>query len=888
MKKSVFLSLLLSIFLLNVNAQTSFQKNDLSEIEKIEIPAKINKTKIPWIENTGQQHSDVAFYANVFSGTVFVTDKGEIVYNFSITGTKNYALRETFVKIDIDTQKFGKISGEQPSQTKVNYFIGNNPQNRQNNISTYQTVSIGEVWDGINVKLNAYGNNIEKLFYVKPGVSQKKIKIKLQGAKRIKISETGELIIKTRNGNIKFTKPVAYQIINNKKEHIEVAYTAKGKTYGFKTDDYNPDYELVIDPLIASTFVGGANRDDPWFLALDGDGIVFITGETISSSYPTTTGAYDISANGGYDVFISKFSPDLQNLLISTFIGGSGYDYSRFLAFDSNNNIYITGNTYSNDFPMAGTPYDNSLSGTNDVFIAKLNSDLSSLLASTYIGGTNSDKAYSIATDNTDNVFITGYTLSGGYPSTTGAYDELFNGDIDVFVSKFTSDLSTLSASTFMGGSESDITYSLVLDGSGNVYITGETYSSNYPTTAGVYDPSHNGSYDAFVSKFTPDLSTLSASTFIGGADSDYGYSINLDGSNNVYITGYTTSSSFPTSATAYDNSHNGSCDAFVSKFTSNLNTLSASTFIGGSDYEKSYSIDFDTLMNVFITGYTVSSDFPVSATAFDNSFNGSDDVFVSKLNSDLSILSASTFLGGSGEDLGTEIAVDTLGNVFVTGYTTSSNYPTTASAYDVSYAGDDDVFISKLDNNLSGNFPPDITSHPEDQIINAGENAIFGITATGADSYRWQENTGSSFENITDGGIYSGAETDTLTITGVSLDMTGYQYQCIATNTYGNTTSNIAELTVLTSIETIQNSDYLKIYPNPTTGIFTIETNNNLSENLRIQSVEIINIWGQTIKQLTMSSLQLTIDLSGQTKGIYFVKIQTTDFIKVEKIIVE
>ncbi|MCD4795057.1 MAG: SBBP repeat-containing protein [Bacteroidales bacterium] len=884
MKKSVFLSLLLSIFLLNVNAQTSFQKNDLSEIEKIEIPAKINNTKIPWIENTGQQHSDVAFYANVFSGTVFVTDKGEIVYNFSITGTKNYALRETFVKPDRDTQKSDKISGKQPSQTKVNYFIGNN---RQNNISTYQTVNIGEVWDGINVKLNAYGNNIEKLFYVKPGTSPEKIKIKLQGAKRIKISETGELIIKTCKGDIKFTKPVAYQIIKNKKEYIDVAYTTKGKTYGFITGNYNPDYELVIDPLIASTFVGGANRDDPWFLALDDDGNVFVTGETSSSSYPTTTGAYNVSANGGYDVFISKFSPDLQNLLISTFIGGSGYDYSRFLAFDSNNNIYITGNTASNDFPMAGTPYDNTLSGPYDVFIAKLNSDLSSLLASTYIGGTNADKAYSIAIDNIDNVFITGFTKSSGYPTTTGAFDELFNGDIDVFVSKFTSDLSTLSASTFMGGSESDITYSLVLDGSGNVYITGETSSSNYPTTAGVYDPSHNGSYDAFISKFTPDLTTLSASTFIGSTASDYGYSMNLDGSNNVYITGYTTSNNFPTSATAYDNIHNGSYDVFVSKFTSNLSTLSASTFIGGSDYEEANSIALDNSDNVFITGYTWSSDFPTSTTAYDNSYNTAKDVFISKFNSDLSSLSASTFLGGSGEDSGTEIAVDNAGNVFVTGYTTSSNYPTTASAYDVSYAGDDDVFISKLDNNLSGEFPPVITSHPENQMINIGENAIFGITATGADSYRWQENTGSSFEDITDGGIYSGAETDTLTITGVSLDMTGYQYQCIATNTYGNTTSNIAELTVLTDIENIQSSN-IKIFPNPTTGIFTIETNNNLSENLRIQSVEILNIWGQTIKRLTISNLQLIIDLSGQTKGIYFVKIQTTDFIKIEKIIVE
>ncbi|MCK4663978.1 MAG: SBBP repeat-containing protein [Bacteroidales bacterium] len=794
--KRLFSTAILCIFIINANAQLSFQQNNLQEVEKAEVTAKVNKTKIPWIKNTGQQQSEVAFYAETFSGTVFVTNTGEIVYSLPIDSAKSYVLRESFIKTN-DVLKKSDVYGELQSQTKVNYFTGNNSDNWQSNVPTFQTVNLGEVWDGIEVKLNAYGNNIEKLFFINPGVAPENIQLKLYGAKKLIISQTGELIIKTPEGNIKFTEPVAYQTINNKKESVEVAYTTKGKTYGFEVGKYNSDYELVIDPLIASTFVGGTGRDDSWFLALDNIGNVFITGETSSSTYPTTAGAYNTTTNGNYDVFVSKFSPDLQTLLISTFLGGTNSDYCTSLAFDSNNNIYITGNTWSNNFPMAGTPYDNSLSGDYDVFVAKLNSDLSLLLASTYIGGTQQEKAYSIAADNTGSIFITGFTLSYGYPTTSGAYDETWNdGGIDAFISKFDSDLSTLSASTFLGGSANwDYCYSLAIDSYGNVFVTGHTYSHNFPSAGTPYEDTFQGAIDGFISKFTPDLSTLSVSTFVGSSEYDYCWSIKLDDSDNVYVTGHTSSSGFPTSETAYDKIFNGEIDAFVSKFTSDLNTLSASTFIGGSGWEKSYSIDFDNSGNVFITGYTTSSDFPVSTTAYDNSYNGSDDLFISKFTSDLSSLSASTFLGGILEDFGSEIAVDALGNVFVTGYTTSNNYPVTASAYDVSYAGDDDVFISKFDNTLSN--LPEITLQPENQSICAGNNAIFSLTATGADSYQWQENTGSGFENIIDGGIYNGAETDTLTITGVSLDMTDYQYQCVVTNAYGEEISNIVVLTV-------------------------------------------------------------------------------------------
>ncbi|RKX62260.1 MAG: hypothetical protein DRP41_07475, partial [Thermodesulfobacteriota bacterium] len=297
---------------------------------------------------------------------------------------------------------------------------------------------------------------------------------------------------------------------------------------------------------------------------------------TYSSDYPTTSGAYDESHNGYYDVFVSRLNSSLSSLLSSTFIGGSDDEYGYSIALDRGGNVYITGETYSSDYPTTSGAYDESFNGDEDVFVSRLNSSLSNLLSSTFIGGSSYDYGYCIALDGGGNVYITGETESSDYPTTSGAYDESFNGDDDVFVSKLNSSLSTLLASTFIGGSGGDYGYSITLDGSGNVYVTGYTKSSNYPTTSGAYDEGYNGGSDVFVSRLNSSLSTLLASTFIGGSDDDRGYCIALDRGGNVYITGYTHSSDYPTTSGAYNESYNGGGDVFVSRLNSNLSKVSS------------------------------------------------------------------------------------------------------------------------------------------------------------------------------------------------------------------------------------------------------------------------------------------------------------------------
>ncbi len=294
-----------------------------------------------------------------------------------------------------------------------------------------------------------------------------------------------------------------------------------------------------------------------------------------------------------------------------------------------------------------------------------------------------------------------------------------FNGGSDVFVSKLDSGLTSLLASTYLGGSNGDYSISIALDPSGNVYVTGYTYSTAFPTTSGAYDTSFHGWNDVFVSKLNSGLTSLLASTFLGGFSDDWGYSLALDTSGNVYVTGYTGSTNFPTTSGAYDTSFNGgSEDVFVSKLDSGLTSLLASTYLGGSSNDSGFSLTLDTSGNVYVVGWT-SGNFPTTSGAYDTSFNGKYDVFVSKLNSGLTGLLTSTYLGGFGADQGYTLTLDTSGNVYIAGYTYSYlDFPTTSGAYDTSFNGGYyDVFVSKLDANLSatdGCLAESITASPK------------------------------------------------------------------------------------------------------------------------------------------------------------------------------
>ena len=380
-----------------------------------------------------------------------------------------------------------------------------------------------------------------------------------------------------------------------------------------------------------------------------------------------------------------------SRLTFSTFLGGSNFDQVYALAIDAAGNIYVAGQTASANFPSRVGGVD----GNRDVFVAKLNPAATQITYLTILGGQQTDTPGGIAVDTSGNAYVTGFTLSANFPTTTGAYQTIFRGSESAFVAKLNSS-GALVYSTYLGGSGRDFASAIAIDGSGNAYVTGYTSSTNFPIVSGAFQPAYGGGFnDAFVTKLNPAGAGLVYSTFLGGISDDIASSIAVDPAGNAYICGQTNSPNFPVSS-ALQSTNAGGQDAFVAKLNATASALTFSTYLGGSFNDQANSIAIDSSQNVYVAGVTSSFDFPVSPTAFQNSIGGTFNAFVAKLTSSGGTLAFSTYLGGSGSDQASALAVDSAGNVWLAGSTSSLNFPL-VNAYQAALAGGKDVFVATL-----------------------------------------------------------------------------------------------------------------------------------------------------------------------------------------------
>ncbi len=595
--------------------------------------------------------------------------------------------------------------------TVMSYFIGNDPDQWHPDVPVWGGVRYVDLYPGVNLEMTGTSGDWTWRLVFRNQQSEIHIpeaRLRVEGADALAL-DSDRLRLTTAVGG--FSLPLlTIEDLSVEGANVELAHDQTFEvTFPFSSARLLPSSSAALlqdnpDDLLYSTFLGGSGWDTNLAIAVDVSGSAYVTGWTESSDFPTTPGAFDTSHNSHADAFVAKLNADGSELVYSTFLSGASGDYGEAIAVDGVGSAYVTGWTGSSDFPTTAGAFDTTPNGNSDTFVVKFNADGSGLAYSTFLGGYAVGPGYGIAVDASGAAYVTGMSHhDSGFPTTPGAFDTTHNGSIDAFVAKLNADGSGLAYSTFLGGVSADRSNSIAVDTSGAAYVTGRSHSSDFPTTPGAFDTTLNGNSDTFVAKLNADGSRLAYSTFLGGAHYDGGGGIAVDGAGSAYVTGYTYSSDFPTTPGAFDTTHNGNYDTFVVKFNADGSGLAYSTFLGGAHNDGGGGIAVDASGVAYVTGWTDSSNFPATPGATDTTYNGPHDAFVAKLNGAGTELAYGTFLGGGSNDQGYAIAVDEAGSAYVTGYTYSSDFPTTAGAFDTSSDGGD-AFVSKL---AMGSGPP-------------------------------------------------------------------------------------------------------------------------------------------------------------------------------------
>ncbi|MGD0743650.1 MAG: immunoglobulin domain-containing protein [Verrucomicrobiota bacterium] len=786
----------------------------------------------------------------------------------------------------MDANPRAQIRGDAELPGKINYLTGNDPAQWRTGVPLFAKVRVDEIYPGIGLVYYGTQQQLEYDFEIAPGADPDAIKIHFDGLDKIAVSAQGELVLILSAGEIRQPRPVLYQTVNGLRREISGGYRlVSAHTVAFTVGNYDHSLALVIDPLLNfSTYFGGNAGETAWAVKVakvDTNSFIYIAGQTFSSEKSnnvplSTPGAFQTNYNGGSlagDAFVAKFDNLGQNLIYFTYLGGSSDNAAYALAVDNAGDAYVAGFTTSTNFPVTNSiPGGGAIHGPidpfakaylSDAFVAELDAGGSNLVYSSYIGGAGADSAYGIALDSSNNAYVTGFTYSTNFPATTDAFQKhlgvtnsAFSSyyNANAFVAEIGAAGTNLLYSTFFGGTNFDEGRGIAVDSSNYVYVTGFTGSQNFPTTNAVYQPlayvtyttnsaptnqvfttnlvngsllngatNHTPGYDAFVARFNPSFAGLLYSTFLGGTNNDQAFAIAADTNGAAYVTGWTVSTNFPNSVAMADlrnglinnltSGFNITTNAFLTKIIWNGTNASieSSTVFGGTNrnIDIGYGVALDPSGNVYVTGSTSSTNFPaINVPGLTHGTNaGGNDAFVVAFSNDFSGVLYSAYLGGSANDVGYGIAADT-NNAYVVGQTLSANFPVfyseRSSPFQGSLNGTNDAFLAAI---MLVVPPPNIFTNQEpiNQTNAAGSTISFSINGTSVQPFFFQWQYTNSLDtnllyaggtNLVNGGRISGATNVALTITDAQTNDSGH-YWIIVTNFGGAVTSTIATLRI-------------------------------------------------------------------------------------------
>lgn len=622
-----------------------------------------------FVKNAGQAAPEVRFtgtgpeFKAWFLDREVILQQGETVVRVAFAGRLNSSVPVI-------------VSG-QPIGAHVSYMRGSGPRGWKRGLPLLESISYQDLWNGVDLVYRAEESRVKAEYIVGPGTSVDEIRLRFDTA--VLIQADGTLRVHGLKGDFVEDKPVLFQMIGGERVTVDGWFRLfNDGTIGFTAGDYDRSEPLVVDPAILfSGYFGGSSQENITSLAVDIYNNVVVAGWTSSTDLPSS-GSAKPRNGGGVDAFVASFAPNGGGLNWCTYLGGSGDDRAFGVAVDGNRNPYVTGYSSSSNFPVFGA-LQTRLSGTRDAFVAKLNTTGTTLVYSTYLGGSAVDTGNAIVVDGSNSAIITGDTTSTNLPATSRAFQLRGGGGQDVFVARLLPAGNALAFLTYLGGSAGEHAGAIKVDGSGFAYVGGYTWSVNFPVGS-AYQVHNGGGQDGFLTKLSPDLSTLLFSTYLGGSGGSAGLpeSINalfVDLLGNVVAAGTTGSLNFPVTTGAFQTTFGGATDGFVSRFSGSGRLLN-STFFGGVLNDGINALALDYHGDAYITGNTVSQNFPLQrAVQIVN--NGTNNAFVAKLDPTLATVVFGTYLGGSGNDSGNAIAVDFQTSIIVAGQTSSQDFPT-------------------------------------------------------------------------------------------------------------------------------------------------------------------------------------------------------------------
>jgi hypothetical protein len=750
-------------FLLRRDNSSSNPPKIASRVNPAEARAAFGRLPMSFEQNQGQSDGSVKFLARGNGYGLYLTS-GEAALVFG--GHQSGKAETSAVEMKFAGANPGaEVAGSERLPGHSNYFIGNDPSRWVRNVSQFGRVVYREVYPGIDLAFYGKQGRLEYDFDVAPGADPDRIQLDLTGADKLQVASNGDLVLAKSGRELRFQAPHIYQNAAAGIQNVQGAFVLRGNDHvSFKVGDYDRTRTLVIDPVfVFSTFLGGSGQESCGVIvngtqtspvahcpaiAVDSASRVYVAGATTSSSsFPVPAGGTPPVLNGGADVFLVRFDTAGTALEYTTYLGGSGREYPTGVAVDSGFNVYVAGTTDSSDFPTTPTALQTApvTTGVDHAFFSKFDSSGSANLYTTYLSGTAAETTSGLAVDSLGRVYIIGITASTDFPTTPGALEtcpgQTSTGTCPTpptnqfFFSKLnpgSSGLSSLLYSTYLGGSTPSSGGvsggAIAVDSNFVVYLAGGTTFTDMPVV-NAYESTEQGGGDVWVAKFNPPANntqqyTPSYETFFGGPGNEVAYGIATDGSS-AYVTGSTDSPSIATvpaivSGTAFPRAFGTGLmsDAFVLRFGPFSNTgttqgtvpLSYFTYLGGSGADVGLSILADaTNQYARVTGWTNSGNFP-NTTPLPGSSGGGTDAFVARIfttgnstsGTGTSGTSSTSILGGSGTDIGTSIALDPSLNMYVTGDTSSGNFPI-ASALQSGPSGPTDAFVSKLGPSTSG-----------------------------------------------------------------------------------------------------------------------------------------------------------------------------------------